>query len=136
MELEGKNILFVEDDEFIGGIITHNLEKVGATCEWARDGQEALQKLTEQSFDIVLTDLMMGNVSGLEMLKQIRAHADTGISNLPVLVLTNLNNNDEVVVQARELGVSGFFAKSSTPFESLAGVITCVLNGSDNASMC
>lgn len=130
MELADKNILFVEDDEFIGDVITHHLQKAGALFKWVRDGRDALEMLKENSFDIILTDIVMEGMSGVEMLKQIRTQPD--LTNIPVLILTNLGNDDEQVTEMRELGVAGFFAKSSTSFEGLIGVISCLLANSNN----
>ncbi len=134
MELTGTKILFVEDDEFIGGIITHHIENSGADYDWVRNGQDALSKLKESKYDIILTDLVMGEHGGVEMIKHVRA--DQNLIDIPVLVLTNLGNDDKEVVEARELGVQGFFAKSSTPFESLAGVISCILGNPPSKSAC
>ena len=123
--LNGIKVLFVEDDDFIGGIISSNLNKSGAESIWARDGLEALEKLKTDDFSIVLTDLKMEKLNGVEMIREIRK--DPTLINMPILVLTNLSNDDEEVVNARALGVEGFFSKSSTPFELLAGVIACAL---------
>ncbi len=134
MELTGTKILFVEDDEFIGGVITHHIENSGATYDWAKNGKNALQKLSEDKYDIILTDLVMGEHGGVELVRHVRT--DQNLKHIPILVLTNLSNDDKEVVEARELGVQGFFAKSSTPFESLAGVISCTLGNSTNDDTC
>lgn len=131
MQLKDINILFVEDDEFIGGVIVHHLQEFGAKHEWVRNGLDAIELLKINNFDIVLTDLKMEGGSGVEMIKQMRSNSD--MAEMPILVLTNLSNDDPEVARARQLGVSGFFAKSSTPFESLAGIISCILKEKESS---
>lgn len=125
MELQGKNILLVEDDEFIGDIILQHLKNAGATYAWARNGNEGLTKLHEGTFDLILTDLMMGEMNGVEMIKNIRD--DEKYTHIPILVLTNLTNDDTEVKQAGEFNVSGFFSKSSTSLGELVVRIAKIL---------
>lgn len=127
-KLQGKKILFVEDDVFVGDIVVKHLVDAGALCEWTQDGFEALTKLRNESFDLILTDLKMDKMSGNDMLKRVRANEDT--KDIPVIILTNLANDDEEVIKAREFKVAGFLAKSSTPMANLVGIISCVLDKS------
>ncbi len=131
--LRGVNILFVEDDEFIGGVITLHLENAGARFFWARGGNEAYDILMKEKFDIVLTDLKMKNGSGIELIKQIKSNQN--FVDIPILVLTNLTNEDIEVIDAKKMGVKSFFAKSSTPMGELVRVVACILKISNDCNV-
>ena len=125
--LTDKKILYVEDDEFIAGVVTHHLMQAGAQVTHVLGGNDAIEKLSQEFFDIVLTDLVMPNGNGIDLIEFIRSNPNPRIQQLPVLVLTNMGNDDPHVIKAAALEVTGFFAKSSTPFEELVRVIACVL---------
>ncbi len=125
-KLKGKKILFVEDDVFVGDIVVRHLVDAGALCEWTKDGFDALSKMNNESFDIIITDLHMDRMDGSDMIERMRAK--DGMSDTPVIILTNLSNNDEEVKKARELNVNGFLPKSSTSMQNLVGIVASVLN--------
>lgn len=126
MVLEGKNILVVEDDEFIGDIIIRHLVEAGATYEWAKDGAEGIEKLKGGTFDIILSDLLMPGMGGVEMLTKVKE--DEAFKDIPVIVITNQTNDDIEVQQVSSLGINNFFAKSSTSMNELIARIKTVLD--------
>lgn len=77
-------VLLVEDDDLIGCGVEAGLRQAGFTVDWARDGREAGLALHTTDYALVLLDLGLPRVSGMDLLKQVRA---TG-SNVPILVLT------------------------------------------------
>lgn len=125
MELQGKRILLVEDDDFMADLVIHYVVEAGAKCEWAKDGAEGIKKLGEGTFDLILTDLLMSGMNGVEMLEKIRAIEE--YKEIPILVLTNRTNSDAEVQQASKFGVTGFFAKSSTSLTELVARIARIL---------
>lgn len=77
-------ILLVEDDELLGAGIRDALERSRFTVEWVTDGQQALAGLRAGSFDLVLLDLGLPRMDGIEVLRSLRASGD----RTPVLVLS------------------------------------------------
>ncbi|MEO8497349.1 MAG: response regulator transcription factor [Planctomycetota bacterium] len=87
------NILLVEDDSLLGRSIQRGLSDTGYECEWVTDGREAVRQASHAPYDVIVLDLMLPDISGLEVLRQLRA-AENGT---PVLVLTALGSVDERV---------------------------------------
>jgi two-component system response regulator QseB len=77
-------LLLVEDDEMLGDALKAGLKQEGYTVEWLSDGQSALVALRHNEFDVVILDLGLPVLSGLEVLKNMRKHGD----QTPVLILT------------------------------------------------
>jgi DNA-binding response OmpR family regulator len=77
-------VLFVEDDDLIGCGVEAGLRQAGFTVDWARDGHEAGLALTTTTYALVVLDLGLPRVSGMDLLKRLR---DAG-KDVPVLVLT------------------------------------------------
>lgn len=96
-------------------IICHILKELGYkdTSE-AKDGYQALLKVKNGGYDLVITDWNMPNMSGLELLKMIRK--TEGINETPVLIITGQNDKSQVM-QAARAGVNSFIVK---PFSGKA----------------
>jgi two-component system response regulator QseB len=77
-------ILLVEDDELLGAGVRDALERARYAAEWVPDGRKALAALRAGAFDLVILDLGLPGMDGLEVLRSLRAAGDT----TPVLVLT------------------------------------------------
>jgi len=88
-------VLLVEDDETIGELVRYNLEKQGYSVEWVLDGKEALERLSEKKYDIIVLDLMLPEIDGLELCRRIR---EEGVNkDTPIIVLTALSDEDTKV---------------------------------------
>ena len=87
-------VLIVEDDEVLGGTLVKGLSEIGHQCQWAQNGHEATQLFSQNPFDAVVLDLMLPDLSGLEVLKQMR----TDERHVSVLVLTALGSVDDRVL--------------------------------------
>lgn len=105
-----KQILVADDDEFIRDLLTSWLEFRGYLVKCAQNGQEALQLRQENHFDLILLDIMMPEVNGYEVLKQLRAENNT----TPVIVMSALNDISNVVASIN-LGAEDYLSK---PIES------------------
>ena len=108
-EAESKRRVLLVDDsvsvrKFVGGM----LERAGFHVVAARDGAEALQLLTEQSVDVVVTDLEMPRLNGYELIRDL--HRERTTCHVPVVVLTTRAGTKHVSL-ARELGVEHYVAK-------------------------
>lgn len=93
-------------------IVRNLLKELGfVKVEEAEDGVMALQKLRGGSFDFVVTDWNMPNMTGIELLKQIRA--DAQLKALPVLMIT-AEAKKENIIEAAQAGASGYIVKPFT----------------------
>ena len=99
-------ILVVDDEEGLREFMAEALMRAGHTVHVAADGQEALEKLRSQAFDLLLTDLKMPRIDGLELLRQIRGDA----SGMEILVLTAYGSV-ETAVEAMRLGAFDYLQK-------------------------
>jgi DNA-binding response OmpR family regulator len=105
-------ILVVEDDEMILRALEFRLKKDGYEVTIARTGKEALEKLASDTFNLVITDLMLPFVTGMEVLSHIKTnHAD-----LPVIVLSAADE-EKTIMDAFKLGADDFIAKPFSPGE-------------------
>lgn len=87
------NLLLVEDDALLGKSVQRGLSDAGHACHWVIEGEEAVRKANSERFDVIVLDLMLPDISGLEVLGQLR----TAGNETPVLVLTALGSVDERV---------------------------------------
>jgi CheY-like chemotaxis protein len=121
------NILIVEDDKDLNNAYSIILSNEGYTIESAFDGKQALEKL--QTFDpqLILLDLLMPIMGGLEFLE----HFDLSVHpNVKVLIFTNMENSPEVA-KAYTLGAHRCIIKSWTAPHNLAKVVKEGLNLND-----
>lgn len=106
-------ILVCEDEEIMLTALEFRLRKYGYTVQRAVDGQEALDYLNDSLPDVVIADIMMPHVTGLELVSHIR---DELKSNIPIIVISALEL-DEVVLEASKLGADDFITKPFRPVE-------------------
>jgi CheY-like chemotaxis protein len=116
-------ILIVEDDRDLNNAYQMILKKTGHTVEAALNGQEALDKVDDFKPDLVLLDLLMPIMGGLEFLQHYNLDQQPHVK---VLIFTNMENSPEVN-EAYDLGASRCIIKSWTAPQSLAKVIDDVL---------
>jgi sigma-B regulation protein RsbU (phosphoserine phosphatase) len=108
MAIEAGRLLVVDDDELNRDMLSRRLERKGYRVAVAADGPQALAMVAERPFDLVLLDVMMPGISGLEVLKVLRQeHAATA---LPVIMATARDQSDDIV-QALRLGANDYVTK-------------------------
>jgi DNA-binding response OmpR family regulator len=110
----GETILIVEDDKNISKLIRYNLEKAGFACETTITGEDALDILDSRSIDLVILDIMLPKMDGLETCKRIRQ--DKQLSSIPVVMLTAKGEEVDRVV-GFELGADDYMVKPFSPRE-------------------
>ena len=127
MILEGKKILLVEDDIFIGDMLVRKLMVEGALCVQALNGQEGLSKFNENNgnFDAILTDIMMSKMDGYEFVVELKK--DSRAQSLPIIDLTNKSSVTPQTERIKELGIDGMFIKSSTALHELMQEIAKII---------
>ncbi|WP_199054579.1 chemotaxis response regulator CheY [Aquitalea aquatilis] len=109
-----KNIKFLVVDDFstMRRIVRNLLKELGFTnIDEAEDGQVALHKLKSQNFDFIVSDWNMPNMTGIELLKAVRA--DQQIKHLPFMMIT-AEAKRENIVEAAMAGASGYIVKPFT----------------------
>lgn len=87
--MAGKNILVVEDDEFLTSILCSRLRSTGTNAVQARTGEEALEEIKKGLPDLILLDILLPGIDGYEVLKQIRNSDKT--KNIPVIIMSNFS---------------------------------------------
>ena len=111
-------ILIVEDNEELRGLLVRLFSKVYSVCE-AQDGEEGLEKTKEIQPDIVLSDIMMPKMSGIEMCRKIKSNFET--SHIPVILLT-AQTAEEYTMQGLKMGADDYVTKPFSPAELTARV--------------
>lgn len=115
-----KKILVCEDEKNIAELYAHILSKAGYIVKTAPDGKVGLDILAKEQFDLVLLDVMMPEINGLEMLRQWKLKNPA--SPMLILMLTNLGQ-DAVIKESFNLGASGYLIKASlTPQQVLTEI--------------
>jgi two-component system, sensor histidine kinase and response regulator len=112
-------ILLVEDDPFIAEIYTKKLSSSGFEVDQARTGREVLKRVKEQPYDLVLLDMVLPELSGLEVLTELRSKPAEFDATLRVVVFSNLSSPEErqAAIQA---GADGFISKTEfTPSQTV-----------------
>src|SRR6476619_3003295 len=105
MSTTAATILLVDDEESIQKLLTYPLERDGYRVVQARDGEEALRRFDEEPIDLVVLDVMLPKLDGLEVCKQLRSR-----SQVPIIMLTA--RDDEVdKVLGLELGADDYITK-------------------------
>ena len=110
------NILIVEDDVNIRKLVSVNLEKRGYKISEADDGNQAMFLFRQQAFDLVLLDLVLPGMSGVDVCSWIRARSDT-----PIIVLSGMRD-EELKVTALDAGADDYITKPFGHEELLARV--------------
>ncbi|OGR40922.1 MAG: hypothetical protein A2X35_03050 [Elusimicrobia bacterium GWA2_61_42] len=121
---ERKKILVVDDNQNFSSLLQCALED-DFDVDTAQDGQEGLDKALLAPPDLIITDVMMPNVSGVEMLRSLMA--DENARNVPVIVATGSHFNTSVEsLFKQERNVKGFISKT-TPIDDIIGLVKKVL---------
>lgn len=102
-------VLLVEDDLFLLRMYEKKFEIEGFTVEVAHDGNEGIVKAEAFRPDVILMDIMMPKLTGLQALQRLKEN--TQLQSIPVLVLTNLSNTDDAAA-ASKAGAAGYLVKS------------------------
>src|SRR5678815_3062538 len=117
-----KTILVVEDDPNILNLVRLYLEKEGYSVVTAETGLDALSKVQEEHPQLVILDLMLPELDGLELCKRIRANPETSL--LPVIMLTAKAEEADMVI-GLELGADDYITKPFSP-KALAARVKAV----------
>jgi DNA-binding response OmpR family regulator len=127
MPQNAKNVLIVEDEAPMLKVLTEKFSKEGFTVFEARDGKEGLEVALDKKPDVVLLDILMPTMDGIEMLKRLRE--DPWGKMVPVFLLTNLNDLEKISESVR-IGISGYLVKTDWKLEDVVNKVKDKLQGS------
>jgi DNA-binding response OmpR family regulator len=123
-----KKILIVDDDKIFSKVLRDGLVlKNNGDCEVinAYDGEDGLEKAKKEKPDLIVLDLMMPKIGGLEFLKKMRINKD--LSGIPVLV-SSQSSDVEKISEGLELGIKGYIVKTDYSLDSVIGQIRDILD--------
>ena len=124
--MSGKTILYVEDNEANRKIVRQLLKQTSYTLIEAYDGEEGVAKALATRPDLILMDVQLPKISGLEATRRLRAEAAT--ADTPIIAITSfaLSGDDH---KAKEAGATAYLAKPFSPRELLALIRNTVPEG-------
>ena len=114
MEKNGLRLLIVDDEEAARYGIRRALETFGCETAEAGSAEEARRLIADKSFDLLLLDVNLPGISGLEFLKELQADADSRKTDAPLVVIITAHGSERLAVQAVKGGAYDYIAK---PFE-------------------
>ncbi|KKW29584.1 MAG: hypothetical protein A3K06_01980 [Candidatus Doudnabacteria bacterium RIFCSPHIGHO2_01_52_17] len=117
-------VLVVEDEEILLTGLKEELESGGYTVQGASDGVEGLEKTKSFKPDLILLDLLMPKMDGMEMLQKLKA--DSSTRDVPVVILTNLSDYEKIS-EALSLGAMDYLVKANYKLEDLLEKVRTVL---------
>jgi CheY-like chemotaxis protein len=121
-----KRVLLVEDDRFLRRACEASLCRWGLTVVCAQDGEEGLRLARTEPFDLILLDILMPKVTGLEVLRALKAGERT--RDIPVLVLSN-SSSPQDIAEVTALGIMGYWLKANLSLQELGDRVAQLLGG-------
>lgn len=113
----GRHILCIEDELFISELYTRALSKAGYKVDVVADGAKAIEAARTNQYDIILLDLMVPNVTGIEILRALRDPQLQPPIRSKIIITTNLEQRDDVRADI-EKQADGYLVKAElTPYE-------------------
>jgi DNA-binding response OmpR family regulator len=126
-----KRIILIEDEDFIRDLYVRQLNLAGLKTDGFGSGNEGLQAIQKEHYDILLLDIMLPDINGLEILKQVKQTEAT--KSLPVILLTNLGQ-DTIIKEGFELGAEGYLVKAAYTPDQIVQEVKNVLQKHSAAS--
>jgi DNA-binding response OmpR family regulator len=101
-------VLVVDDEAPVRDLLNDLLKREDCAVTICGSGEEALEQLNKDKFDVVLLDIKLPGISGLEVLKNIR-ESD---KELPVIMITGFGYSEDLISKSKEFGCSGYIGKN------------------------
>ncbi len=121
-----KTILFIEDDPFISDMYTHVLRKADYDVDTARDGLTGYKKATSGTYKLILLDIMIPDINGIDLLEKLRGVDGQGLPNTKIVILTNLAQDDESR-RALENQADGYLIKADITPNKLVELVKQII---------
>jgi DNA-binding response OmpR family regulator len=125
--MDKKHILIVEDDEMLSKTLSERLVADGFDVIIETDGQAGLERVQKDIPDIVILDLTLPKLDGVDVLKKMRADSKT--AHIPVIVSTNRDDIDTVSATLESGGLVDFLAKHEWKLDDIAALVRKRLEG-------
>lgn len=109
-------VLVAEDDEDVALLITQMLKNEGYCYHWAENGKEAMETIARKQPQLIITDIMMPQMDGIELIKNIRADENT--NHIPIIVVSARNENNDRLI-GLDAGAEVYLGKPFIPDELL-----------------
>ena len=117
-----KKVLCIEDEHFIGELYTRALSKAGYEVTVEIDGKKALELAQTDAFDIILLDLMVPTMTGIEILRTLRDPAKTPTLHSKIVITTNLEQREDIRADI-EQQADGYIVKANVTPRELVGFL-------------
>jgi CheY-like chemotaxis protein len=114
-----KKVLIVDDEEVIRKFLKIHLAKLGYEVREAADGEQAIEQLGIDDFDLLICDILMPKKNGWEVMKEVKSNPKT--RNLPVILLT-AKNEDSDMFKGYDLGANYYMTKPFTKAQLFYGL--------------
>ena len=121
---DAPSVLVVEDDRFLRRACEVSLRQRGYLVTSATDGEAGLQMARDLVPDLILLDLLMPKMSGIDVLTQLRA--DPVTAGIPVIILSN-SSREEDKAHASRLGAAGYYVKANLSLRALGDEVSRLL---------
>ncbi len=125
ISLKGKKILWAEDDEFLSYLIVNRLTQEEPVLINSTKGEEVVGLAEKEMPDIIILDILMPNLDGIEILSRLKANEKT--KRIPVIMFTNLDDKSKAE-ESRKLGAVGFFLKASVNLDEIINEIKTAIS--------
>ena|SRR3990167_11381664 len=130
MNPSSKKILLVEDEVFIRDLYVRQLTKASFQVKTASDGQTAINLLKSEVFDLLLLDIMLPGMNGLQVLREFKTQNPN--SKMITILLTNLGQ-EAVIKEGFELGAQAYLIKASYTPDQVVNEVKNALGGNQPA---
>jgi len=118
-----KTVLIVDDSESIREVVSFTLENAGYNVIVAVDGQDAIKHFDGKIIDLLLTDLHMPNMNGIELIREVRKI--DAYTRIPILFLTTESQRDKKM-EAKDAGATGWIIKPFIPAKLLDAIVKVI----------
>ncbi len=118
----GKRILCIEDEHFISELYARALTRAGYAVDVELDGAEGLKKSQTNDYDIILLDLMIPTLTGIEILRALRDEAQTPNLKAKIIITTNLEQREDVRTDI-EKQADGYLVKAEITPRELVNIL-------------
>lgn len=129
VSLQKKKIMWVEDDKFLSDLISRKLYLLGCNVVYAETGEIALTMIEREMPDIVLLDILLPGMTGIEVLEKIKKNSKT--SKIPVMMLSNFSQESDIK-KCFSLGAEKYLVKATVTLDEIVEEIKRILQSEDN----
>jgi DNA-binding response OmpR family regulator len=117
-------ILIIEDDKFLLSLIVEKFIQLGFDAEAAADGEEGLNKIISNKYDLVLLDMILPKMDGFKILEEVKKNQS--LKNLPIIVASNLYDKNDID-RAMSLGAADYIIKAYNSPENIVDRVKAFL---------